>query len=225
MVDELNLSSDAIVESGLRAVLEVEGTFQAPVKQANTKFGGEQLTLRLADAVILKMMEGAEQPELKDNVFTQWLKFSSKPGAIAPIKGTFLAKHFIPDAEKLYAKLNNAPIVPGTLMKLVGQRVRWVRLEEDYTIENKETGEVKKGKTAHYTFALDVMTAENINEHVKKLVLGKTLPAAKRALVMDAVAKTHPEFKQALDDGTLAEKLGLTIVDEKFTEKEKEIAG
>lgn len=217
MSDELNLSSDAIVESGLQAVLEVEGTFQAPIKKASTKFPVDQLELSLADATILKMAPNTEQPDLKDNKFTQWLKYG-KIGAVAPIKGTFLAKRFIPDAEKLYAKLTNSPAVPGTLMKLVGQRVRWVRTDDLWKIENKETGEVKSGTSHHYTFGLDVMTPEDINTHVKKLVLGMNLTSAKRALNMDALAKTYPEYKQALDAGTLAEKLGVKFDGEKFLE-------
>ena len=214
---EMNLSSDAAVESGLKAILEVEGTLLKPTKEASTFEGAntDQLKLQLADAVILKMVEGAEQPELKDNIFTQWLKYG-KNGAQAPVKGTFLVKHFLPDAEKLYAKLTNAPVIPGTLMNLVGQRVRWVRLDVPYTIKDKVTGEEKKGISSHYTFALDIMTPEDIKTHVKKLVVGKNETAAKRALVMDAVAKTHPEYKAALDNNTLTDALGITQVDGVF---------
>ena len=214
---EMNLSSDAAVESGIKAILEIEGTLLKPTKEASTFEGAniDQLKLQLADAVILKMVEGAEQPELKDNIFTQWLKYG-KNGAQAPVKGTFLVKHFLPDAEKLYAKLTNAPVIPGTLMNLVGQRVRWVRLDVPYTIKDKVTGEEKKGISSHYTFALDIMTPEDIKTHVKKLVVGKNETAAKRALVMDAVAKTHPEYKAALDNNTLTDTLGITQVDGVF---------
>lgn len=217
LTEELNLSSDAIVESGLRAVLEVEGIFQAPVKQASKYGSTDQLELSLGEAVILKMAPNTEQPELKDNKFTQWLKYG-KTGAVAPIKGTFLAKRFIPDAEKLYAKLTNSPVVPGTLMKLVGQRVRWVRIEDPWKVKDAETGETKEGKSLHYTFGLDVMTPEDINTHVKKLIVGLNVTSAKRALNMDSLAKTYPEYKQALDAGTLAEKLGVKFDGEKFVE-------
>ena len=217
---EMNLSSDAAVESGLKAILEIEGTLLKPTKEASTFEGAntDQLKLQLADAVILKMAAGAEQPELKDNIFTQWLKYG-KNGAQAPVKGTFLVKHFLPDAEKLYAKLTGAPVVPGTLMNLVGQRVRWVRLDVPYTIKARDgVGEDKSGISSHYTFALDIMTAEDIKTHVKKLVLGKNETATKRALVMDAVAKTHPEYKAALDNNTLANLLGVKVDDGKFIE-------
>jgi hypothetical protein len=215
--DDLNLDSSKVVESGLKAVLEIEGTFAKPFKKPST-FGGTQLECTLDDAVIIKLSPGAEMPELKDNKFTQWLKYSAKEGALSPASGTFLAKHFIPDGEKLYAKLTNSPVVPGTLMKLVGQRVRWVLLVETLKLKDKETGATKEVTMKYYTFSTDIMTETDVKEAIKKLVLGKNAKAAKRELMMDSLGKSHPEYKAALDDGTLADKLGIKVVDDVFVE-------
>ena len=50
-----------------------------------------------------------------------------------------------------------------------------------------------------------------MDEYVKKLILGCTKSNALRAVTLDAKAKSHPEYREAIGDGSILEKLTLTI--------------
>ncbi len=74
------------------------------------------------------------------------------------------------------------------------------------------------GLPNHFCFVSDeTADTENVKEKAKKFVVGYNEKAALRNLLVNM--KQHPEFKEALNNGTLAEMLGLKRVDGKFAEK------
>lgn len=206
MSDELNLSSKDIAVSGFKAIKRIEGTLLPPVK--STGKYNEQLTITLTDAVILEMTPGEPAPELKEDKFTYYLKFG-KQGAVKPSAGTFLARAWIPDGEILDAKRRGVPKSEGIVANLFNTRVQLVYKELTSKIKKEGEEEAEEISFGGLTFSTDAMSPKDIQESIKKLVLGFNKTAVSRNLNMDALAKTYPEYKSALNDGTLAAKLGV----------------
>lgn len=231
MVDgEIIGKSTEATKGGFQAILKIEGVLQ-PTKRVKSRFetgfGGkpapDQAEIVLEEAVILKMEEGEPEPELKDDKFTTWMTYA-QPGKVKPNVNTFFVKHFMKSGEELDAKRRGVEPKDGQLGNLHYTRVVLERQNRFLFKRPKEggaEGEYDETWKVDFVFVDDTAgDSVDIKEHIKKLVLGKTAPAAKRDLIMDSRAKQHSEYRTALDDGTLAELLGLEVRDGKFAVKE-----
>ncbi len=233
---ELIFRSDEASKGGFQAVIEVEGILSS-IERVPPKFtGGEygepkdQAKIILDDATINEMEPGEPEPELNEGQYTFWLNYATK-GKEKAHQNTFYVKGFCKSAEGL-AKAREIP--NGCVSDLLNSRVvlRKASKVEGGFIETTEEGVLlfqrpvskdSEEKEQFYSDGFIFVNSEggsdvDIIEHVKSLVIGKTKGAALRPLMMDNKAKRNPEFKVALADDTLAEVLGLTVVDGKFAE-------
>lgn len=75
----------------------------------------------------------------------------------------------------------------------------------------------------HFCFvASESAKPEDVDSYIKELVTGLNTTAALRKLIVDQKAKRHPEYRDMLKAGTLAEKLGMVLVEDKFTDKKED---
>jgi len=158
----------------------------------------------LSEAAILEMKGGEPEPELNDETFTIYMPYA-KPGR-RPHKNSLYIKGLVASAEKMGKTPND----------FTGGFVTLERIPVDlgFHLEGEEENVVVDG----WCYAEDEGgSAGNIVDHVRELVVGTKKAAAVRNLMMDARAKQYPEYKDALDNGTLAELLGLEVVDGVFT--------
>lgn len=196
-------SSEA-VESGLKAITKVEGNLEQPTREKGS-FGKDQFQFKLSEAVVLAMLEDQEIPELKDDEFTGWITYA-KPGAEPTPQGIF-TRGWCKSAEKLQATQGNEN---GGWRDFIEQRVTLERLPVVY--KQKVEDEMKEVEFLTWQFVEGgEEDTVGIDDHIKTLVVGKNEGAAKRSLLIDSKAKRHPEFKAALEEGTLAELLGLEV--------------
>ena len=84
----------------------------------------------------------------------------------------------------------------------------------------------KDGLPNHFCFVADETAEEgSVQDYIRGLVVGMNQKAALRKLLIDPKARQFPEFKNRLNEGTLAEYLGLVIVDDKFVENDASSIG
>lgn len=168
------------------------------------------------DVIILEMEEGTEEPDLTDDKFTFVMNYAKKD-AEKPHKNTFFVAAFLESAKALAKARGNDG---GTLQDLLGTRVVFEYKEvELFTHTNKDTGEKEPISGKNFVFALDDAGEEApIEDHIRKLIVGKNKGNALRSLMSDGKAKRDQQWRQKLNNGTLAEELGLEIVDGVFTQ-------
>lgn len=85
---------------------------------------------------------------------------------------------------------------------------------------NSNSKEKKPVIYTNYFVPVEPDGADNADTlvYIRSGVAGKNLKQALRWLIMDERAKNLPEFKDALNAGVLAEKLGLSLVNDVFEE-------
>jgi len=169
----------------------------------------QNVVVSLEEAAILEYFEEGDQMELKDNKFSFSYKYAEpgkKPKAVLPYM-----KCLVASAEKMGKKPSDFIGKVATFSKIpvVG-----------FKKKNEETGQMEDVEYKdHFSFVPDANAdSGDTIAYVKKLVTGLGIQPALRALMMDERAKQFPEFKDALKAGTLAEKLGLKLVEDKFVE-------
>jgi hypothetical protein len=170
----------------------------------------ELIYVDLEDAAVLEMFPGEDDFELKEGKYTFSYKYA-KPGK-SPTSGTPYMKCLVASAEKQGKKPS----------EFIGQVVTFSKIPVLlFKMKNKETGAIEEVKTENYfSFVADEgADSTNVKEHIINLILGKNIKAAQRELLVDTRAKQFPEYKDALKAGTLADKLGLVIIDDKFAKK------
>ncbi len=213
-------SSEA-AKSAFASILEVEGVLQSIEEIAN-KFGvvddngkarPNQAEIKLADAVILQMEEGVEEPDLKDGVYTFWLNYAAPGGK--PGKRSFFTKGFMASAEKLDATRRGVKEEEGLWENLVGTRIRLVKEEVFlFTLKAKPGSDEKDEDKTSFNFVVKECgdAAEGgIAEYLTKLIDGKTSGNVVRILATDGRAKRHPEYKDAAMNKTLDKMLPVTL--------------
>lgn len=171
----------------------------------------DQVLVKMEDAKIIKMAEGEDEIELTDKKFHFYIPYCEKAldEGKKPTKNSTYVKAFLASAEKL----GNTPD------KFIGQYVTFRRNEvELFTRTDKETGEKEVINVNCFQFVgEETADSEDVKEYIRNLCVGLTKKAVLRQLALDPKAKQFPEFKQALSDDTLADKLGLKMVGTKFT--------
>ena len=221
MGEDLIFRSDEASKGGFQAIRRVTGTL-ASVKRVASKFTQtddrvpkDQAEVVLDDAEILEMDVGEPEPELKEGRFTYWMNYAL-PGKEKAHQNTFYVRGFLKSAEAL-AKERGIP--NGGLNDLMGTAITLER-KEIVLFKRKVEGSDEKEEITqeNLVFATDsdADAGVDITEHVRGLVVGLNEKAALRNLLMDSKAKRHPEYKDALNGGTLADMLGITVVDGVF---------
>ena len=231
MSDIIGKSSEA-TKGGFKAVKRVEGTL-LPIKRVPSRFTEEdskfgvkdQAEIVLEDALIVEMEPGEPEPELKDDRFVTWMTYAA-PGKEKPNVNTFFVKHFMTSGEKLDAKRRGVGEKDGILSNVYGTRVVLER-QNLFLFKKRKEGSDPDNPEYEEFFQDNYVIVEceegggaDVAGQVKAQVLGNTLPTAKRNLLTSGLGRRFPEYKTALDNGTLAELLGLVVADGKFAEKE-----
>ncbi len=176
----------------------------------------KQMQASLEDATILEMAEGEDEFELKDRKFTCLWGYAEE-GKTPHANSTWI-KIAVASAEAMgkrpsqfvgsYILLEKKPIV------LFQHRDKKQPKGEDGKFPL-----VDVVMTNYFSFVPDETSdSTNMIEFVKKAVVGLNEKAALRELITNTRIKQFPEFKDACKANTLAEKLGLKLVDGKFQE-------
>lgn len=198
---------------------EVEGVLQ-PLKRVPSRFdtqygsdkpANDQVEIVLEEAEIIKMAEGQEAPELKDDKFTTWLGYAP-PGKEKPHKNTFYSKGFCTYAVEL---AKSRGIENGGVHDLVNTRIRLIK-KEVFLFKRHKQDDPDEYEEFNITNFVPVECGEeegSLNDYVRDLIVGKNSSAAKRAVLLDSRAKKHPEYKEAIDNGTIGELVGVTVDD------------
>ena len=200
--------------------------------------------VKLEDAEILEMFGGEDLFELKDRKFSFFIPYAEK--GKSPHKNSIYSKCWLDSAKEQGKKpsefIGQYPILEKQPRVLFEQYVETSQLTKNSDIVKTEDGKNKtktrnvkgvdkeftlvrihavneSGLPNHFCFAGgEEASAENVKGYIKNLVIGLNEKAALRKLLVDQKAKQHPEFKDALNGGTLAKELGLEVVDGKFAE-------
>ncbi len=221
MAEDFNDKSTEGEVSGLRAIVEIEGLLQMPVRQAGKLFEGDppdkvvkdQLKVQLTEAAIREMLPGVEEPELKDDTFTFWLSYAL-PGHQDASPQSAYKRGFCKSAEAINQKRGNMDAATGKPMgwkSLVGQRVVMRQTPISWKISDPDTGEKKETKSKTWTFVDDSSTPADLDAIVAGLIAGKDKSEAMRIVVMDSKVKRDPKYKEAIKAGQSV--AGMELVD------------
>lgn len=210
MSDFVETTADA-VETGFRSITKVRGVMNdikrvAP-KFTDSKYGSpkDQIEFTLVDAAILGQKEGSKPLELKDGKFVCWIPYAAH-GEEATKQSGWVRVTVKSCEEVMKCKVSE------TKGKLV-------------TIERRPEKLGKQGDkeliSENYWRFVETDSSDSpaTLEYLKKNLTGVNVKAAKRFLMGDERAKQYPEFKDMLDAGTLADKLGLAVVDDVLVAK------
>jgi hypothetical protein len=201
-------------KGGFKGIKKVRGTLvdiklvAAPESWDSTK---QQVQVFLEDAAVIEMFPGEDLFELKDGKFNFYIAYAED--GKKPTSNSSYIKVWVASAEKLGKKPSD---FVGKVVTLDKVRTKL------FDTKNKETKEKEEVWTENcFGFVEDeTSNSSGAKDFIKGLVLGKTEKTALRELILNERAKQMPEFKEALGNHTLADMLGLVIVDEKFVEKE-----
>lgn len=206
-----------------QAIKKLEGLFVDRTR-VEGKFEDEkgrkrdQIKVDLEDVVILEMFEGEDEPDLEDGKFSFYLNYALA-GKDKAHANTFYVKGFLTSAVAL-AKARG--IENGSIPELLNTRVvmEYLPAVPLFKIKRKnEEGEPEEEVVTGRGWVFSASGADegiDIEEHIKSLVINANKSNALRLLMGDNRVKRDPQWKQALNDGTLADKLGITFVDGVF---------
>ena len=227
MAEDIILRSYEASHGGFRSIKSIEGILQ-PVKRVpapatwekrGDKDNNDQVQIELEDAVIVEMEEGETEPDLQESKFKTWMGYAP-PQQLKPSNASFFVRGFMKSGEKLAATRKGLTeeqlaAMPKeqrpTVAELYGTRVRLTRKEVKLFDQKKPDG-TKEAKTAT-NFVIEEASSGggNIDDLARTLVLGKTIPAAKRELTLNPRTKRDNKYREALEAGTLAEMLGIQL--------------
>jgi hypothetical protein len=183
------------------------------------------------DTTVLEMFGDEDIFELKDNKFSFFVPYveaGKKPHQNSIYSRCWLASakelghlpsEFIGQyvtLEKQARVLFHKPILEddGTGRKIPKLDDEGKKILEDVLTVNQ------MGLPNHFCFVADeTADTDTVKDKVASAVTGLTEKAALRKLLIDF--KQHPDFKNMLNEGTLAKELGLELIDGKF-QKETE---
>lgn len=177
----------------------------------------------LEDTTVLEMFGDEEPFELKEGKFSFFVPYVE--AGKNPHQNSIYSKCWLASAKEFgkrpsefigsYVTLEKQPrllfqkpvIDPDTKKAMVGEDGKNV-LEDILAVD-------QSGRPNHFCFVADETANSNgVNEYVRDLITGLNQKAALRKLLIDQKAKQHPEYKTALNDGTLADMLELSLVGE-----------
>ena len=212
-------SSDEASRGGFQGIRKIRGLLvgmkRIPPRFTESAFGEpkEQIEFVLDDAVILEMFPGEDDFELKDNRFTGWVSYAV--AGKTPHANSAYMKCWVASAEKMGKKPS----------EFIGEYVTFEKLPT-VLFKQPELGEDKKplldeeGRKIYREVSTDKVwcfvpdeeaDSENVRAYIRNLVCGLNQKAALRKLLIDSKAKQFPEYKEALNNGTLADMLELQV--------------
>ena len=178
-----------------------------------------QIEGKLEDAAVLEMFPGEDEFELRDNRYSFLIPYAEE-GKKPHVSSGYM-KGFVASAEKMGRKPSDFVGEYVTLDKLPIPLFKTPKKGEDGKLLVGKDGEkVYEEVIATNTFSFvpdEASNPEGTRTYIANLVLGLNEQAALRKLLVDTQAKQHPELKDALKAGTLAELLDLTVVEGVFT--------
>ena len=202
----------------------VEGTFKSAIrvppnpkfaenskykdKQGNPKIPNDQVEITLTDAVVVET-ESGEIPDLKDSTYKFWINYAPKD-KLEPNKSSFFVKGFMASAETLFKTKGQE----GKGFKdLIGEHVRLARqVVELYKYKENKDDKDEKPFTAEGFVFVDAPT-EDITDYAIGKIVGKTLAAGLRELMIDPKTKKDDKLIAAARAGKLTDFLpGVTVV-------------
>ena len=179
-----------------------------------------QLQGTLEETAILEMFPGEEEFELKDGKYTFLIGYAEEgktPHANSPYM-----KCWVASAEKVGKKPSDFIGQVVTLDKVATVLFKQAKLDDKKKpILDEEGKKVYEDVIVTSTFSFvadETADSENIKDYIRSKIVGLNQKAALRQLLIDTRAKQFPEFKEMLNNGTLADYLELVIVNEKFQE-------
>ena len=185
----------------------------------------------MEDTAILEMFGDEDPFELKDGKFSFYVPYVE--AGKKPHQNSIYSRCWLASARELgkvpsqfigqYITLEKQPRLlfqqyttedDGTGKKVPKKDENGEKIKEDILAVNKD------GIPNHFCFvAEETAGSEDIKSYVRNLLTGLNQNASLRKLLVDTKAKQFPEFKQRLNDGTLAEYLDFVVVDGKFRKK------
>jgi len=184
----------------------------------------EQIEIVLEDALILEMFPNADDFELKEGKLTIWVPYAAE-GKV-PSSGSTYMRCYVASAEEQGKKpsaFNGEYVTLERQNRLLFKTTKKNEdTEEKETIEirsiNTETGLPSSGAWCYVSD--ETADSGTVKDYIKEVLVGKNEKAALRALLTDARAKQFPEFKQALQAGTISELLDVELKDGKYVATE-----
>ncbi len=188
------------------------------------------------DAVVLEMFGDEEPFELKDGKFSFFVPYVAigksphqnsvysrcwlaSAKELGKVPSEFIGEHVT--FEKQPRLLFSAYVTEddGTGKKVAVRDENGDKIKQDILAVNEA------GLPNHFCFTQDEgADSENIKDYIRNLVEGLNEKATLRKLLTDPKAKQYPNYKAALNGGTLGELLDLVLVDGKFTKEQDEVS-
>ena len=231
-----------LVIGGFQGIVKVRGLLtgidvqDAPEEWENRE--KQVVRVDMEDTVVLEMFGDEEPMELKDGKFNfliSYAKAGEKPHkngiynkcwlesakALGKVPSQFIGEYVTLEKQikTLFDTYVEEDDVEGNMQVVLD--------ENDQPVVKKDRVKVhvlaatKEGLPNHFCFVADeTADAENVVGYIGNLVTGLNQKAALRKLLVDQKAKQFPEYKDMLNAGTLAEYLGLYVVDGIFVQPE-----
>lgn len=227
MSDELVTTSSGASKGAFQGIKKIRGLLTS-IKKVPGRFKREgeenardQVEAKYEDVAILEMDEGETEPELKDNAFTIWMGYAL-PGKRPSKRGLYI-KGFVTSGEELliakggYSRDSQEHLIDTATGKIVSAveilTGQYVTLEHKliYLFTNQAGEDVSY---EGWVFVKDEGGAvPAMADHIAGLLDGKNESGALRALLMDARAKQHPEYKDALSAGVIGGMIDVELID------------
>lgn len=178
------------------------------------KFDKDQAVLYFENVEIEEMLEDEEKPTLDDDTYRAWYSYAL-PGK-KPHQNSLWIMGVIASAKECGILEQVIKLFEGTGDPIhVTMEKREINL---YQIRN-DAGEKEWRTGTNFIFVGGTaVTEDDVKDTIKEIVVGLGESAAMRELMMNPKAKRHPEYAEALENGTLADKLGIKLVDGVFKE-------
>ena len=209
---------------GMLTNINVEDPPASWSKDSN-KESKQVVKVDLEEVSVLEMFGDEEPFELKDGKFNFYIPYAV--AGAKPHANSIYNKCWLESAKELGKKPSE---FIGTMVTLEKQpRLLFEGYETDPTtkkpvldangqkIKTKVLAVNKAGLPNHFCFAGDVSAnSGDVKAYIVGLVEGMNQKAALRKLLSDPKAKQYPDYRTKLNDGTLAEFLGLVLIDDLF---------
>ena len=226
MADFIETTKEAS-SGGFRGIKKIRGLLLdlrlVPPRFETSDYGEpkNQIEFVLDDAHILEMSPGEEEFELKDNRYVGWVSYAAQ--GKTPHANSSYIKCWVASAEKLGRKPSDFIGQYVTLEKLPVVLFKQAKVGSDKkAIVGEDGKKIYEEIVSTNTFCFvsdETSGSESVDDYIKSLVVGLNQKAALRKLLVETRAKQYPKYKDSLNAGTLAEELGLVLIDDKFTAK------
>uniref|UniRef100_A0A6M3IP61 Uncharacterized protein n=1 Tax=viral metagenome TaxID=1070528 RepID=A0A6M3IP61_9ZZZZ len=218
-------SLDGLAKGGYQGIKTIRGILTS-MKQVGSKFTEneygppkDQIEVDLTDAVIIEMFEGSDEIELKDGHFKFWIPYAAK--GKAPQEGSIYARTWLSSALAMGKKPSE---FLGEYVTLTKKKVDLFKTDKGDDKKplglNPDGSKIMRVVTTekYFSFVKDTEDSGDYTAHIKELMLGKSEKVAARAVLLDNRTQQHPEYKEAIKNGTIGTLVGLKLVEDLYVE-------